>query len=84
MKFYSTMLEEQETHIWVDYFDRKLVIYTSRQPVYNRLMKKLGEPKKIDTIKGEIASGTWEIDIEDKKVISSVLNRTILIGKYSK
>jgi len=84
MKFYSTMLEEQETHIWVDYLNRKLIIYTSRQPVYNRLVKKLGDPNKKDTIKGEIVSGTWEIDLENKKVISSVLNRTILIGQYGK
>jgi N-glycosylase/DNA lyase len=37
--------EEDFLNIWVDYFGRKLIIYTSRQPVYNRLMKKLGEPK---------------------------------------
>lgn len=84
MKFYQTMLEEQETHVWIDYFDRKINIYTSRQPVFNRLKKKLGEPTKIDTRKGEVTSGKWEIDIEDKKTISSVLNRTILVGQYSK
>ena len=83
MKFYNTGLEEQETHVNIDYFERKLIIYTSRQPVYNRLLKKLGEPKKTDTIKGKVVSGTWEVEINQYKIISSVLNRSILVGKFS-
>lgn len=77
-------LEEQETHIWIDYFGKKVMIYTSRQPVFNRLKKKLGEPTKVDTINGKVISGTWQIDIKGRNTIKSMLRIGVLIGNFGK
>ena len=84
MKFYSTPLEEQETHIWIDYFEKKLIIYTTRQPVFNRLKKKLGEPTKVDTINGKVISGTWQIILKDRKAIQMALKMGVLVGNFGK
>lgn len=82
MKFYNTGLEEQETHIWIDPLDRIMKIYTSRPITYERILKKLGEPNKKDTINGTLVSGTWEIELSDKR-LASVFNKTTLVGYYT-
>lgn len=77
-------LEEQETHIWIDYFEKKVMIYTSRQPVFNRLKKKLGEPTKVNTVYGKVTSGSWNIDFKDRRAIQVVVKMGILIGNFGK
>jgi hypothetical protein len=37
MKYYNTIPEEQETVINIDYYERELIIYSSRKSVIQRL-----------------------------------------------
>lgn len=67
-------LEEQETHLLIDYYSRKLKIYTSKATVMNRL-ERLGYPyAKQETIDGQIWSRSYEFGIED---IGKFLRTTI-------
>ena len=75
-------MEEQETHVWIDYLERKVFIYTNRASAYRRLLRKIGKPKKINYIKGKIVGGTWEISFENKKLVSSVLTKSVLVGSF--
>lgn len=81
MKYYNTMPEEQETIINIDYFARKLQIYSSRKSVIQRLYKKLGEPNKSDYIKKSLTGASWNIDFEDKKKITIALSKPLLIAQ---
>lgn len=80
MKFYNTNLDEQETIINIDYFNRKINIYSSRKQVIQRLIVKLGEPNKINYINKSISGANWTINFEDKKIINIALSRPLLIG----
>lgn len=79
--FYKTNLEEQETIINIDYFDKTVHIYTCRKSVYERLKNKLGEPNKIYYLQGKICGGSWKIPFVDKSKINNALSRPILIGQ---
>ena len=79
--FYNVVLEEQETIINIDYADRKVITYTCQKFVYNRLVKKIGKPTKIYYTKKKISGASWIIPFEDKKNITKILSRPILIGQ---
>ena len=79
-QFYNTIYEEQETQINIDYSNSILDIYTSRKMTYNRLENKLGKPNKIYYIDNKISGGRWNILFSEKKKISSILSRPLLIG----
>lgn len=54
--------EESETLILLDYFERKLKIYTSKAAVMRR-MEKAGHPYiKQDIVDGQIYSRSYEFD----------------------
>ncbi len=78
--FYRTCLEEQETLINIDYYGREVVVYTSNSTTYSKLIKKIEyEPKKFIT-KGKISGAEWRIPFSDRKTITSILSRPLLIG----
>ena len=79
-KFYSTSNEEQETIINVDYGAKEVNLYTSRNAQFNRLSKKLGEPTKIYYTNKKISGANWKVPFEDKKRMSTIFSRTVLIG----
>ena len=79
-KFYSTSLEEQETIINIDYFEREVNCYTSRQSTYSRLFKKLGEPTKIYYTQERISGANWVIPFKDKKRLANIFSRPTIIG----
>lgn len=79
-QFASTPSEEQETIINIDYGSSLVHIYSSQRTVYQRLVKKLGPPNKIDYIKNKIVSGSWVIPFAQKKSITQILSRPTLIG----
>lgn len=81
MKFYNTSIGEQETTINLIYEDKYLYIYSSRKSIIERLIKKLGNPTKIDTIKGLITGASWKISFKDKEKIRVALSKTLLIGQ---
>ena len=79
-KFYNTDYEEQETIINIDYFKSELSLYTSRKNVYNRILDKLGEPTKKYYTDKNISGAKWNISFSNKKDITSILSRPLLIG----
>ena len=79
-KFYNTDYEEQETIINIDYFKSELYLYTSRRMVYTRIFNKLGEPNKKYYTNKQLSGAVWNIPFTDKKRITSILSRPILIG----
>lgn len=78
--FYNTIYEEQETQINIDYYNSQLDIYTSRKLTFNRLQDKLGKPSKIYYIDNKICGGRWIIHFSEKRKLSSILSRPLLIG----
>lgn len=79
-KFYNTDYEEQETNITIDYSNSTVTLYTSRKTNYERIKSKLGDPNKIYYIKKRITGGRWDIPFSEKKKLSSVMSRPLLIG----
>ena len=80
-KFYKTNIEEQETIINIDYFASKVNLYTCQKTVYDRLIKKVGEPNKTYYTDKKIRGASWQIPFEDKKSITQILSRPTLIGQ---
>lgn len=79
-QFANTIGDEQETIINIDYGASVVHVYTSQRTVYQRLVKKIGEPIKIGYLKNKIVSGSWVIPFAQKKSISQILSRPTLIG----
>lgn len=80
-KFYNIVPEEQETIINIDYFGSKVTIYTCQKAVYERIIKKIGEPTNTYYTDKKISGASWEIPFEEKKSITQVLSRPTLIGQ---
>lgn len=80
MKFYNNLPEEQETIINLDYYARRLTIYTSRKKQIENLTKALGEPNILFTIKEKVCGCKWNIPFENTKATSKALSRPLLIG----
>ncbi len=80
MKYYNTIPEEQETIINIHYYNKVLYLYSSRKSVIQRLIRKLGEPSKYDYINKAISGASWNIKFDNKKLITSILSRPLLIG----
>ena len=57
--------ESQETFINIDYFDRKIRIYTTKATIMKRMLRKGYKPSKIETIQEEICSMTFDFDSKD-------------------
>ena len=79
-KFFNALYEEQETNINIDYARSKASIYTSRESIYKRIQKKIGQPTKKYYTEGKISGVIWDIPFEDKKKITAILSRPTLIG----
>ena len=70
--------EEQETIINLDYLDKKISLYTTKQSVANRLKKKIGNPAKINFSNSRIDSVEYIMPMSDKRV-RSLLSKTIIV-----
>ena len=79
-KFYDTDYEEQETILNIDYYQRQIYLYTSRKAVYDRILKKLGNPTKKYYTNKKLSGANWIIPFENKKIITAILSRPTLIG----
>ena len=80
-KFYNTIPEEQETNVYIDHSKKKAKCYTSRYAVYNRLIKKLGEPTRVYKTDKKISGAMWEVPFSDKKRVKVLLSMTMIIGQ---
>ena len=81
MKFELTPLDEQETIINVDYYEKKITVYTSRKSVAVRLERKLGEPTKIYEHDGKISAVEYTRNLFDKDV-AKFFSKMLIIGSY--
>lgn len=66
--FYNTNPEEQETTINIDYYKSNVNIYTSKKAIYNRIIKKLGEPSNTFYTDKKISGANWIIPFSEKKI----------------
>ena len=73
--------DEQETIINVDYCEKKITIYTSRKATGERLLKKIGEPTKIDYHNGLISGVTYVRNLFDKDV-AKFFSKGLIIGAF--
>lgn len=78
--FFYTIFEEQETIINIDYSKSEISIYTNRQSIYLRILHKLGEPNEKFYIENKLCGARWIINFKDKKLITSILSRPLLIA----
>ena len=79
-KFYNVDYEEQETIINIDYCKKELYLYSSRNAVCNRIIGKIGEPTRKYYTQQKVSGAMWVIPFQNKKIITSILSRPILIG----
>ena len=79
-EFYNNAIEEQETTINILYAEKKVSCYTSRKLQIERLEKKLGKATKYIYTKNKISGAIWIIPFEDKKAITKLFSRPLLIG----
>ena len=76
----ETNYEEQETQISIDYAGGVISIYTSRRMTFNKIKAKLGEPSDTYYLKKKISGATWKIPFSEKRKITTILSRPLLIG----
>ncbi len=57
--------EETETHLLIDYYDRKLRIYTTKATVMNRLERAGYDYTKEETVDGQIWSRSYVFDTSE-------------------
>lgn len=74
-------LEEQETLINVDYYDKTISIYTTRKSVGKRLEKKLGKADEIVTLNKKVTAVTYKRNLSDKD-IRPILSMSTIIGGF--
>lgn len=79
-KFYDTNYEEQETQVNINYSDSMVDIYTSRKMTFDRLKFKLGDPDDTYCISGKVTGGRWKVPFSEKRKLTSILSRPLLIG----
>ena len=64
-----------------DYDKKEVNFYTSREAVYKRILKILGNPTKTFYTKGLITGVNWSLSFDDKKT-SKLFSKKLLIRKF--
>ena len=72
--------EEQEGVMGLDYARKEISFYTSREAVYKRILKILGNPTRIFYTKGLITGVNWILSFDDKKT-SKLFSKKLLMRK---
>lgn len=60
--------EERETHINIDYMDKKIIVYTNAATVMRRFIRKGYRPTKEEKVDGEVYALIFEFNFKDKKL----------------
>lgn len=81
MKWELSPLEEQETLINIDYFERTIKIYTNRKSVADRLIRKIGEPTKKYENDGSVYAIEYVRNLFDKD-LAKFFSKTLLVGSF--
>lgn len=86
----ATILEEKETFIHIDNYEKTVELCTTDQKVYKRLCKKLGEPHQIFSPanpknKGSdvyISGASWKYDyFKDRDSLKQIFSMTNLLPR---
>lgn len=79
--FIKTSREEQETIINVDYYKKRIILYTSRELVYKRLINRIDKPTKFyySADKKFITGVKWDIPFNNKNS-TRVFSKTLIVG----
>ena len=83
MNWMISPLDEQECLISVDYYEKKITVYTNRKSVGVRLQRKLGEPTKIYEHDGKISAVEYTRNLFDKDV-AKFFSKMLIIGSFRK
>lgn len=81
-KWESISIDEKETIVNIDYYDKKFNFYTTNQATGNRLSKRIGTPTKIQTNEGKIFSMEWQIPFGERERIKKALSINVLISHH--
>lgn len=73
--------DEQESVIVLDYGQKELSLYTARETVYKRLLKKIGKPTKIYYRNNLITGVDWTIPFNNENAVK-IFSKKLLIRKY--
>ena len=80
MKYFNTLLEEQEVTINILYDEEIIIIYSNRKEVILNLTEKIGKPiERYKKGKTYWMGAKWEISFKDIDKIREVLNKEIFI-----
>ena len=75
--------DEQETHVNIDYHEKMIRVYTTREGVAKRLVRAGIEPVGISKIGGEIVGASFELSFFDEKT-RYIFSKSRLIGAFQK
>lgn len=81
MKWENIPMEEQETIMNIDYYEKTITIYTNRKSVSERLARKIGKPYKVNTNGEKITSVEYKGKLSDKS-ISKYFSKMLLVGTF--
>ena len=81
MKWEIVPRDEQETVINVNYCEKTITIYTSRKATGDRLIRKIGQPTKIDYHNDLVSGITYTRNLFDKDV-AKFFSKTLIIGTF--
>lgn len=85
MKYFNTLIEEQETLINVLYDEQIVSIYTNRIDVIQNLTDKIGKPtKKYVKSKTYWSGASWDICFSELNKLEGILNKELFIEKEFK
>lgn len=83
MKWEIIPMDEQETMVNIDYYEKIINVYTTRKSVGERLIRKLGEPTKTHKNGDSIYAVEYTRNLFDKDV-AKFFSKMLLIGSFRK
>lgn len=57
--------EDTETYINIDHYEQKIMVYSNKAPIINRMVRKGFVPAKTNYLEGVPESFEWEFDMKD-------------------
>lgn len=83
MKFYSTPKDEQETMLNIDYYDKTVMLSSTKEHIFKRLVKDLGQPSNIQYCDGLPCSFEYKLSFDDDN-LKKLFSITTLIGVHNR
>lgn len=85
MKYYETLIEDQETTISLLYKEQKVKVYSSEPKTIQKLIKALGKPStRYIKSKTYWSGASWEIDFDDIDKLKEIIVRDAFIDTKTK